>query len=90
MPPLNYLSAILYFDHLITIPAEVSCIWKRNLTMSSILFVINRYCAFVGYILVLGFIFWPPENLIVRNLIRSCLRLATDNHMTLFGRQACV
>lgn len=59
--------------------------------MSSILFVINRYGTFVGYILVLGFIFWPPENPIVRDLQAFfCLRLATEYYMALFGRQLCV
>ena len=42
-----YDQALLYYDYLLTIPAEIQCIWKRKLTLASILFLINRYATLV-------------------------------------------
>ncbi|KAL5526964.1 hypothetical protein ACEPAF_8693 [Sanghuangporus sanghuang] len=44
---------LLYYDHLLTFPMEVRRVWRRRLTLSSVLFLVNRYVVFGGYIFVL-------------------------------------
>jgi hypothetical protein len=48
---------ILYYDHFITLEAEISLLWKRPNTLSSYLFFLNRYFSFFGNICVLVSIF---------------------------------
>lgn len=61
--PDQHFSVILYYDHLLTFPAEVQRIWTRRLTLSSILFLVNRYVVFGGYIFVLYIEFFPPKSI---------------------------
>ncbi|KLO06200.1 hypothetical protein SCHPADRAFT_946293 [Schizopora paradoxa] len=53
---------ILYYDHLITFPAEFRKIWKRRLSFLNILFITNRYATFFGYIPIIYFVFHSPNN----------------------------
>lgn len=38
---------LLYYDLVITFPDEVKCIWQRNLTGATVLFLINRYASLI-------------------------------------------
>ncbi|KAH7878843.1 uncharacterized protein C8R40DRAFT_1066612 [Lentinula edodes] len=42
--------ALLYYDHLLTLDAEIKLIWKRSRNSSRYLFLFNRYLAFFGNI----------------------------------------
>ncbi|KAJ3813463.1 hypothetical protein F5876DRAFT_63123 [Lentinula aff. lateritia] len=42
--------ALLYYDHLLTLDAEIRLIWKRSRNSSRYLFLFNRYLAFFGNI----------------------------------------
>ncbi|KAL5485603.1 hypothetical protein ACEPAI_6644 [Sanghuangporus weigelae] len=53
---------LLYYDHLLTFPMEVRRVWRRRLTLSSVLFLVNRYAVFGGYIFVLYMSFFPPVD----------------------------
>ncbi|KAJ3931243.1 MAG: hypothetical protein NXY57DRAFT_1008362 [Lentinula lateritia] len=41
---------LLYYDHLLTLDAEIRLIWKRSRNSSRYLFLFNRYLAFFGNI----------------------------------------
>ena len=41
--------AILYYDWVITFSEEVARIWKRRVTASSVLYIINLYSSLFGY-----------------------------------------
>lgn len=36
-------TTLLLYDHILTLPAEMSCIWKRKLSAGTLIFFINRY-----------------------------------------------
>ncbi|ETW76079.1 hypothetical protein HETIRDRAFT_330400, partial [Heterobasidion irregulare TC 32-1] len=46
---------ILYYDHLITLPAEVSRIWSRARSKPALWFFLNRYVPFLAHIIVVVF-----------------------------------
>ncbi|KAI5117895.1 hypothetical protein M0805_001552 [Coniferiporia weirii] len=54
---------ILYYDHINTFPVEVQRIWGRRLTLSSTLFLLNRYITSLGYLPIIYFIFNPPDDM---------------------------
>ncbi|KLO10769.1 hypothetical protein SCHPADRAFT_832009, partial [Schizopora paradoxa] len=66
------ITAFLYYDHIATFPQEVRTIWGRKLTFVNLLFLINRYTTFFGYIPIVYFIFNNPDA-IVRCSLHSCL-----------------
>ena len=47
------ITAILYYDHLITFSEELRYIWKRSFSMASAWFLVNRYIPFLGNVVVL-------------------------------------
>lgn len=47
------LSAILFYDYLITFATEVNNIWRRPCNAVSLLFLANRYATIVGYISII-------------------------------------
>ena len=55
--------ALLYYDHMLTFPDEIKLIWCQRFSVISLLFVINRYLAFVCYIPVLVFILNAPSSI---------------------------
>ena len=59
-------SAVLFYDHLITLPEEIRHIWRQKLTFVNFLFLLNRYLLFVGYIVYLFFLFDAPLGNTVR------------------------
>jgi len=59
--------SFLYYDHIITFPEEVRKIWKRRLSILNILFIINRYTTFFGYIPITYFIFNSPSDMTTCN-----------------------
>ncbi|EJD06325.1 uncharacterized protein FOMMEDRAFT_16941 [Fomitiporia mediterranea MF3/22] len=72
---------VLYYDHLLTFRMEAKRIWYRQLTISSVLFLLNRYITFFGYIFVIYLNFFPPTSVIVcKRFIRvgSFLSLITQ------------
>ncbi|KAI9432964.1 hypothetical protein H4582DRAFT_2082796 [Lactarius indigo] len=44
--------ALLYYDHILTFPAEVSHIWSQPISVNTLLFLLNRYVALLGNITV--------------------------------------
>ncbi|KAI9459158.1 hypothetical protein BJY52DRAFT_384140 [Lactarius psammicola] len=44
--------SLLYYDHVLTFPAEVSHIWSQPISPNTLLFLLNRYVAFLGNIVV--------------------------------------
>jgi hypothetical protein len=75
----NYLHitsiTLLFYDHILTLPAEIDHIWKRLRAPGSWWFLINRYFAFFGTILV-------RNNLLA--LLASC-SLSTRRQITFFN-----
>ncbi|KII83331.1 hypothetical protein PLICRDRAFT_58408 [Plicaturopsis crispa FD-325 SS-3] len=64
----NYLHLLsmtmLCYDQLLTLPAEIAYIWTRPRSVSSILFLLNRYLAFTRNIVFAAVTFtrFPPED----------------------------
>ena len=56
------LSALLYYDHFLTFPQEVERIWKAKWTFVNVLFLVNRYLTFLGYIPIVFFLFDSPMS----------------------------
>ncbi|EJD06324.1 uncharacterized protein FOMMEDRAFT_151559 [Fomitiporia mediterranea MF3/22] len=56
-------AVLLYYDYLLSLRSEVEFIWLRRMTMSSFLFLLNRYIAFFGYIFIMCLNFFPPTNI---------------------------
>lgn len=52
----------LYYDHFLTLDAEVKFVWARPRSFSSRLFLLNRYFAFVGNIVILLSMFVAPSG----------------------------
>ncbi|KAH8109877.1 hypothetical protein DFH11DRAFT_1746866 [Phellopilus nigrolimitatus] len=74
---------VLYYDHIITFPTELRRIWQRRLTLSSALFLINRYVTFCGYFVVLYLLFDPPDNILPKHkLCKNFARI--DGYLSLF------
>ncbi|CAA7269882.1 unnamed protein product [Cyclocybe aegerita] len=44
--------ACLFYDHVITLDAEIKYVWRRNKNANAYLFFVNRYFAFVANIIV--------------------------------------
>ncbi len=44
--------ALLYYDHILTFPAEVSHVWSQPISPNTLLFLLNRYVALLGNIVV--------------------------------------
>ncbi|KAJ6484504.1 hypothetical protein C8R47DRAFT_556678 [Mycena vitilis] len=88
----------LYFDHLITFGDEIRFLWRKTKTASTYCFLLNRYLAFFGDIVVTYFVFTTvPESvcksvnffrqlLLIFNQTTICL-LLTVRIYALYGRQ---
>lgn len=48
---ISQLAAILYYDYMLTFPAEVSHIWPQPISWNTFLFYSNRYIAFAAKII---------------------------------------
>lgn len=44
--------SLLYYDHILTFPAEVSHVWSQRISAITVLFLLNRYVAFFGNMVV--------------------------------------
>ncbi|KAI0249759.1 hypothetical protein BJV78DRAFT_639765 [Lactifluus subvellereus] len=42
--------SFLYYDHILTFPAEVSHVWPQPFSANKLLFFVNRYVGFFGNI----------------------------------------
>lgn len=40
----------MVFDHILTLTDEIQAIWLTRCTMATVIFLVNRYLALVGYI----------------------------------------
>ncbi|KDR79152.1 hypothetical protein GALMADRAFT_137042 [Galerina marginata CBS 339.88] len=67
--------AIIYYDYLLTLPAEYSRYWtgKRKISFASIMFYLNRYLTFLGHIPVILQVFWAESD-------ASHIELSTRHH----------
>ncbi|KAJ7488060.1 hypothetical protein FB451DRAFT_1226335 [Mycena latifolia] len=65
----------LYWDHLMTFGDEVRFLWRKTKTLSTYCFLVNRYLAFFGDIVVSVFVFTSvPDSVCKRvNLFRQLL-----------------
>ncbi|KAF8193216.1 hypothetical protein K438DRAFT_846056 [Mycena galopus ATCC 62051] len=93
--------SVLYFDHLITFGDEIRFLWKKAKTPSTYSFLVNRYLAFFGDIVVTFFVFKTvPDSvckhinifrqlLLIFNQTAICL-LLTVRIYALYGRQTKV
>ncbi|TFY59207.1 hypothetical protein EVJ58_g5932 [Rhodofomes roseus] len=53
---------LIFFEHIVTLPDEIRFIWRRKLTMSSLIFLLNRYILFLyGLVNVVGVIPWTTN-----------------------------
>ncbi|KAL6300947.1 hypothetical protein BKA93DRAFT_828648 [Sparassis latifolia] len=59
--------AVLFYDHMLTLPAEVRFLWTRKFSGATLLFMLNRYITLFGktILLVTGFS-WPNQTDAVR------------------------
>ena len=63
---LTYSAALIFCEQLVTLSDEIRFVWRRKLTMSSLVFLLNRYILLAyGIINVIGVIPWTT------NLVRS-------------------
>ncbi|TDL15684.1 hypothetical protein BD410DRAFT_796160 [Rickenella mellea] len=53
---------ILYYDHVLTLPTEIERIWRPKLSPVSVIFLLNRYLACLGYIPIIFFFFDSPHD----------------------------
>ena len=71
----NHLTAVLYYDYLLTLDDEIELLWKRaGISPMSILFILNRYIGLVGPIPVIFefFTFVSPIVSECLHVIRFC------------------
>lgn len=70
----------LYWDHLITLDAEVLFCWRQKKSLSALLFFLNRYFAFFSNLTVaiLGNVNLPADGCRRYNLYRQLLLLITQ------------
>lgn len=47
-------TVILGYDHILTLPREVTAIWRRPITLNTALYLANRYLATIGSAVFLG------------------------------------
>ncbi len=49
----DYISmiALVAYDYIITIPQEITAVWKRKFSIATLLFVINRYLMVLSILL---------------------------------------
>ncbi|KAI0305341.1 hypothetical protein B0F90DRAFT_1703614 [Multifurca ochricompacta] len=77
--------SLLYYDHILTLPAEVSHIWSQAISPNTFLFLLNRYTAFLGNIAVSVIFF---SNL--TNSVESCSAVAYARQALLVLSQVIV
>ena len=61
--------AILYFEYLLTLEAELETFWRRGVSLPKLGFFLNRYLAVLGHIPVL-YEFFGPQIPSVRSLCK--------------------
>ncbi|KII83332.1 hypothetical protein PLICRDRAFT_450070 [Plicaturopsis crispa FD-325 SS-3] len=52
-------TTMLYYDHLLTLSDEIAYIWTRPRSLSSILFLLNRWLGFAGNLVAAAVMFGP-------------------------------
>ncbi|KAG1811745.1 uncharacterized protein BJ212DRAFT_487145 [Suillus subaureus] len=57
----NFLGILIY-DHMVTLPEEITFIWRRPKALSAKLFIVNRYMALLGNIFALCIDFLPISD----------------------------
>ncbi|TFY61762.1 hypothetical protein EVG20_g6934 [Dentipellis fragilis] len=69
---------ILYYDYLLTLPAEVKLFWlrSRRLSWPSVLFFVNRYGALLGHIPLMVEVLIFPSDLTLVGIITCAMRVS--------------
>ncbi|KAF7975911.1 hypothetical protein HWV62_8345 [Athelia sp. TMB] len=73
-------TAILLYDHYLTLPVEINCVWARRKGVVSWLFIVNRYLALFGNIAALFInlidlpseIFFQHQNSVAVTSVAGC------------------
>lgn len=65
---LTSITALLYYDHLLTFPWEIELVWKARFTCVSFLFLLNRYLTLLGYVAFIYFQYQVPVSPTVRSI----------------------
>ena len=63
----NLLTALLLYDFLLTFPLETSQIWRGNVNVMKVLFVLNRYASFVALYGIVALSLYDPATNTVLN-----------------------
>ncbi|KAG2028447.1 hypothetical protein BDR03DRAFT_1078962, partial [Suillus americanus] len=69
-------NSILIYDHMVTLPEEITYVWCRPKILSAVLFLINRYVALVGNIFGLFIDFLPAISDEVREFCYASTQMA--------------
>ncbi|TFK47498.1 hypothetical protein OE88DRAFT_1738417 [Heliocybe sulcata] len=74
---------ILYYDHMLTLSAEVTFIWKPGLSLAKLLFLANRYLSFFANMALMCFSYrgFPAE---------ICGQLSTFHQLAIIASQVIV
>ncbi|KAF7980788.1 hypothetical protein HWV62_36857 [Athelia sp. TMB] len=81
-------TSILLYDHYLTLPVEINCVWARRKGVVSWLFIVNRYLALFGNIaaLFINLIDLPSEVCYI--IIFTSVFVSTNNTPTGVSRYA--
>lgn len=61
-----HITALLWFDHMLTFPSEYSRIWRRKFTGATLVFLLMRYAAFIERIFfVLEVLVWGANDEVI-------------------------
>ena len=83
--PTDITLAILYYDHALTLPAEIQRFWIRgSLTWPTLLFFVNRYLAFFGHFPVILQTFWNSSDLHHKFAV-STVSYAIESYLMVFS-----
>lgn len=77
-------NSVLIYDHAVTLPEEITFIWRRPKILSAMLFLVNRYLAYVGNIFGLFIDFLPAVS------DESCSRYMLARELFFFLQQITV
>ncbi|KAI0783814.1 hypothetical protein C8Q75DRAFT_423525 [Abortiporus biennis] len=79
-------TALIIYDYSITIDQEVQHIWKTRLNLTSVLFVITRYCSLLVVLGYVAFDLFPTSRSVSSEYYGS--RLSDDHNLRLYSRVA--
>ncbi|KAJ6571446.1 hypothetical protein B0H19DRAFT_937511, partial [Mycena capillaripes] len=81
----------LYFDHLLTFGDEIRFLWKKTKTASTYCFLLNRYLAFFGDVVVTVFIYTTvPDSVRKHVSVTLCKRVNLFRQLLLIFNQTAI